>query len=66
AQQPQAVVVAGQAGAGEWTCACGAVNTGKFCPECGQPRPETHTCANCGHQVTGNKPKFCAECGKPF
>lgn len=22
-----------------WTCACGAVNTGKFCSECGQPRP---------------------------
>jgi membrane protease subunit (stomatin/prohibitin family) len=66
AQPPQAVVVAGQAGAGGWTCACGAVNSGKFCPECGQSRPEAYTCANCGHQVTGNKPKFCAECGKPF
>ena len=24
--------------AGSWKCACGAVNTGKFCPECGKPR----------------------------
>ena len=24
---------------GNWTCGCGAVNTGKFCSECGQPRP---------------------------
>lgn len=22
-----------------WTCTCGAVNTGKFCPNCGKPRP---------------------------
>ncbi len=26
----------------EWTCACGAVNTGKFCSECGSPRPADH------------------------
>ena len=26
--------------AGAWTCACGAVNTGKFCSECGAKRPE--------------------------
>lgn len=23
---------------GSWTCACGTVNTGKFCQECGKPR----------------------------
>ncbi|MGM9569300.1 MAG: SPFH domain-containing protein, partial [Phascolarctobacterium sp.] len=23
-----------------WTCSCGAVNKGKFCAECGQPKPE--------------------------
>lgn len=46
----------------EWTCACGAVNTGKFCSECGSPRPSgTWTCS-CGTVNTG---KFCQECGKP-
>ena len=28
-----------QQNAGSWTCSCGAVNTGKFCQECGKPRP---------------------------
>ena len=48
---------------GTWTCACGTENTGKFCCECGKPKPqdETWTCT-CG-QV--NKGKFCSECGKP-
>lgn len=23
----------------QWTCTCGNVNTGKFCSECGAPRP---------------------------
>ena len=50
--------------AGGWTCACGHVNTGKFCAECGSPKPAAAggwTCA-CGHVNTG---KFCAECGSP-
>ena len=46
-----------------WTCACGmAGNTGKFCQECGAPKPipeEGWTCS-CG---TVNKGKFCTECG---
>ena len=49
-----------------WICACGKTgNTGKFCMECGKPRPETDggwKCPGCG---TYNKGKFCAECGKP-
>jgi len=47
--------------AGGWKCACGAVNTGKFCAECGQPQPKAEgwTCS-CG---TVNKGKFCPECG---
>ena len=44
-----------------WTCSCGAVSTGKFCPECGAQRPadESWTCS-CG---TVNKGKFCMNCG---
>ena len=46
-----------------WTCSCGRVNTGKFCDECGNKKPEdtgSWTCS-CG---TVNKGKFCSECGK--
>ena len=47
-----------------WSCPkCGAVNTGKFCQECGEPKPAEAagwTCQNCG---TVNKGKFCQECG---
>lgn len=50
---------------GTWTCACGAEkNTGKFCSECGRPRPvssEAWTCV-CG---TVNNGRFCSECGRP-
>jgi membrane protease subunit (stomatin/prohibitin family) len=45
-----------------WTCPCGAVNTGKFCPECGAPRPAGSWTCGCGTVNTG---KFCSECGKP-
>lgn len=46
-----------------WTCVCGADgNTGKFCSECGLPRPIAEwICPSCG---TANKGKFCSECGK--
>ena len=45
-----------------WTCSCGAVNTGKFCTECGKAKPDDGkwTCS-CGTVNTG---KFCTECGK--
>ena len=47
-----------------WKCACGAVATGKFCPECGAKKPEPQanagwTCS-CGAVNTG---KFCQNCG---
>ena len=44
-----------------WQCACGAVNSGKFCAECGAAKPEKKgwQCA-CGAVNTG---KFCPECG---
>lgn len=45
-----------------WTCACGQINTGKFCPECGQPKPAGPWTCGCG---TVNSGKFCSECGKP-
>ncbi len=56
-----------------WTCENGHEgNTGKFCSECGAPKPEpsptpepaaeTWTCEN-GHE--GNTGKFCTECGLP-
>ena len=50
-----------QPSANAWKCTCGAMATGKFCPECGAKKPETEgwTCA-CGAVNTG---KFCSECG---
>ena len=45
------------ASADEWKCACGAVNTGKFCTECGAPAGWTCTCGSV------NRGKFCPNCG---
>ena len=56
-QTPQAAPAANA-----WTCTCGSVNTGKFCPECGKPAPQTDWVCTCG---TTNSGKFCSECGKP-
>ena len=64
-QQQAAQQPATPAAPAGWTCACGhAGNTGKFCAECGQPKPAPAgewKCA-CGAVNTG---KFCAECGQP-
>ena len=62
-QQAQAAQVPKAAApAGSWTCACGSVNTGKFCGECGSPAPAgAWFCTECGAKNTG---KFCSECGK--
>ena len=40
-----------------WTCKCGSVNTGKFCPECGSSQGWVCKCGSM------NKGKFCPECG---
>ena len=67
-QMPQSAPAEPAAGAAEpadgWKCECGHTNTGKFCSECGKPRPvqeESWVC-ECGHINVG---KFCSECGKP-
>lgn len=53
----------GTAAGAAWICSCGAQNTGKFCGNCGSPKPEAAGpwfCTNCGTQNTGN---FCSGCG---
>ena len=60
--QAQAMANAAAAPAGGWKCSCGATVTGKFCPECGSPKPAddgSWTCS-CGQK---NKGKFCPNCG---
>ncbi len=56
--QPQAPAPDG------WTCKCGKTgNTGKFCAECGSPKPvEGGWTCKCG---AVNKGKYCSECGSP-
>jgi len=52
---------------GSWTCSCGAVNSGKFCPECGSAKPaEEIACKECGYKPEGDVPNFCPECGTKF
>ena len=63
-QQPAASAPAAPAapaaGANTWKCSCGAVNTGKFCVECGASKPADGWVCSCG---AINKGKFCSECG---
>ncbi|MEY8458045.1 SPFH domain-containing protein [Lactococcus ileimucosae] len=59
-----------------WTCsACGTENTGKFCSNCGEKKPEAAAnlkiemaCSSCNAVVNlaNGVPKFCPECGQPF
>lgn len=58
-----------------WTCSkCGTENTGKFCSNCGEPKPQATDasikmkCAACNAVIdlANGVPKFCPECGKPF
>ena len=58
-QQPQS---APQQSADGWSCSCGkAGNTGKFCSECGAPKPQNESwICTCG---TVNSGKFCSNCG---
>jgi hypothetical protein len=60
-----------------WTCGCGTVNKGKFCADCGKPKPAgvpRYKCGKCGWEPRllgqpenmANLPKFCPDCGAPF
>ncbi len=54
-----------------WTCSCGSVNQGQFCPNCGQKKPAgapLYKCDKCGWVPADptNPPKFCPQCGDPF
>lgn len=60
---------AGTGGQEGWICSCGTHNSGKFCIECGSPRPSGEfQCDKCGWkpQDPDHIPKFCPECGDPF
>ena len=64
-QAPQQAAPQQAAPEGAWTCSCGAVNTGKFCAECGTKKPDApkkRFCTNCGAQLSEGQ-KFCPECG---
>lgn len=61
-QAPQMQPSGGTAPVLGWTCSCGKTdNRGRFCQECGSPKPAGAgwTCS-CG---TVNQGKFCSNCG---
>ena len=46
-----------------WACACGMTNAGRFCSDCGKPKPsDDKWSCDCGNINNG---KFCIDCGKP-
>ena len=60
AQQPAPAAPA----ANGWTCPkCGPVNTGNFCGNCGEKKPDSGKwiCPKCGKENEGN---FCGQCGE--
>ena len=62
AQPAPAQPAPAQPAPGGWTCACGTVASGNFCPNCGTKKPEEKpgwTCS-CGSVNQGN---FCPNCG---
>ncbi|EPH60734.1 MULTISPECIES: SPFH domain-containing protein [Enterococcus] len=74
-QQMQQQQASAQNSADYWDCPqCGTSNTGKFCSNCGTPKPTSDgpslkmKCSDCGEVIdlANGIPKFCPNCGKPF
>lgn len=74
-QQMQQQQASAQTNADHWDCPqCGTSNTGKFCSNCGTPKPTNDgpslkmKCSDCGEVIdlANGIPKFCPNCGKPF
>ena len=65
ARQMAAQEQSAQQQTGSWTCRCGTLNEGKFCMNCGSPKPKApeNWICSCG---AVNHGKFCTNCGKPF
>lgn len=76
AQQNQQAANTSAAQESSWHCPnCNQENTGKFCSNCGTPKPTPTTntgmkvrCSKCKSviEITNAMPKFCPECGQPF
>ncbi|NCU26136.1 SPFH domain-containing protein, partial [Candidatus Nomurabacteria bacterium] len=68
-EQAQAQAQAGnkaESKAQGWNCSCGAGgNSGKFCMECGKPKPDVSGSWTCSCGAGGNTGKFCMDCGAP-
>ena len=74
-QQMQQQQAPAQSNADHWDCPqCGTSNTGKFCSNCGTPKPTSDgpslkmKCSDCGEVIdlANGIPKFCPNCGKPL
>ena len=63
AQQTTPATPKNQSSNASWSCSCGAQNQGKFCEECGSPKPAAIDGWECPGCKTVNKGKFCMECG---
>ena len=74
-QQQMQQQASAQTNADHWDCPqCGTSNTGKFCSNCGTPKPTSDgpslkmKCSDCGEVIdlANGIPNFCPNCGKPF
>lgn len=74
-QQQMQQQASAQPNTDHWDCPqCGTSNTGKFCSNCGTPKPTSDgpslkmKCSDCGEVIdlANGIPKFCPNCGKPF